>query len=100
MTTEATENDRAYPDDDREPRLHGEMLHPIWVDNSAMTWGGSSADGVERKRPELIGSGQPQLVTLVRFTPGSRFAEHTPGGCHCYVKQGPPGRSVQGADPD
>lgn len=85
MTSEPTDNDLAYPDDDREPQLHGEMSHPIWVDTNTMPWGGSPAEGVERKRLELIGSGQPQLTTLVRFAPGSRFPQHTHDGGEEYL---------------
>ena len=70
----------AYPDDDRSPQVHGEMGHPLWVDTARMDWSGSPAEGVERKRLELIGDERPQLTTLVRFAPGSRFPVHTHDG--------------------
>jgi hypothetical protein len=56
------------------------MCHPTWVDTEAMPWSGSPAEGVERKRLELIGSGEPQLTTLVRFAAGSSFPQHAHDG--------------------
>ena len=85
MSTGLKNNELAYPGDDREPQLHGEMTHPIWVDTNAMPWSGSPAEGVERKRLELIGADQPQLTTLVRFAAGSRFPEHTHDGGEEYL---------------
>ncbi|MCU7811953.1 MAG: cupin domain-containing protein, partial [Candidatus Thiodiazotropha sp. (ex Notomyrtea botanica)] len=56
------------------------MTLVVQVDTTSMEWAASPAQGVERKRLELIGDTQPQLTTLVRFQPGSYFSEHTHDG--------------------
>lgn len=74
------ENGPGYQDDDREVDLHADMTLVVHVDTTSMAWAASPAQGVERKRLELIGDAEPQLTTLVRFQPGSCFSEHTHDG--------------------
>ncbi|MCU7845641.1 MAG: cupin domain-containing protein [Candidatus Thiodiazotropha sp. (ex Monitilora ramsayi)] len=75
----------AFKEDDREDEIHVDMSRVSVVDTRSMTWSGSPAEGVERKRLELIGIEAPQLTTLVRFKPGSHFAEHTHDGGEEFI---------------
>lgn len=70
----------AYPEDDREEPVNVHFGRFVRVDTERMPWRGSPADGVLRKRLELIGVGTPRLTTLVRFAPGSEFPEHVHDG--------------------
>jgi hypothetical protein len=49
--------------------------------------GASPQPGVERKRFDLVGSVRPRLTTLVRFAPGSHFAEHGHDGGEVAARQ-------------
>lgn len=80
MTQTSATLQPAYADDDSEAELHAQMRRSVWVDTERMSWSGSPAEGVQRKRLELIGGERPQLTTLVRFAPGSRFPAHTHDG--------------------
>ena len=47
------------------------------ADTTAMDWQPSPAEGVFRKRLELLGPAESGRVTsIVRFAPGSRFPAH------------------------
>lgn len=66
--------------DDDDPEINADLQLPAATDTRILPWVGSPAVGVERKRLELIGNDNPQLTTLVRFAPESRFDEHTHDG--------------------
>lgn len=66
----------AYRDDDREDPVNPDFTRPVRVRSADLAWQATPEPGVVRKRLELVGEGKPRLTTLVRFAPGSRFAEH------------------------
>jgi anti-sigma factor ChrR (cupin superfamily) len=70
----------AYPSDDREQAVNPDFGRFVRVETERMPWGGSPAEGVLRKRLELIGTDAPRLTTLVRFAPGSAFPAHVHDG--------------------
>ena len=80
MNIEAFQQGLAFKDDDQEAPLNEGMGEFAFMDCAKLIWSLSPAKGVERKRLELIGEVQPELTTLVRFQPGSRFDAHTHDG--------------------
>ncbi|MCG6863541.1 MAG: cupin domain-containing protein [Chromatiaceae bacterium] len=69
-----------YRDDDREAEVNADFTRAVRVLSANLPWQATPENGVERKRLELIGTDAPRLTTLVRFAPGSRFAEHNHDG--------------------
>lgn len=57
--------------------LHGDRLKSVVVDTNALEWQQSPAEGVWRKRLELVGDTEKGMVTsIVRFDPGAGFPMH------------------------
>ncbi|MCU7931825.1 MAG: cupin domain-containing protein [Candidatus Thiodiazotropha sp. (ex Codakia rugifera)] len=80
MQVTKSDNQLAFKDDDREDEINSDLAIPVQSDTSLLSWEASPALGVQRKRLELIGRNLPQLTTLVRFAPGSKFTAHTHDG--------------------
>ncbi|MEE4217553.1 MAG: cupin domain-containing protein [Xanthomonadales bacterium] len=61
----------------------------VVIETAAMNWGKSPAAGVWRKKLEREGGESGQVSSVVRYEPGSRFAEHRhPLGEEIYVLEG------------
>ncbi len=75
----------AYQGDDADVQLNADFARPARAALAAMPWEASPQPGVERKRLELVGASLPRLTTLVRFAPGSHFAEHGHDGGEEFI---------------
>lgn len=71
---------QAFVDDDQEDEINADFSIPVAVNTKTLSWQASPVKGVLRKRLELAGKGNPRLTTLVQFTPGSSFDEHSHDG--------------------
>ena len=57
--------------------LNGNLDEFVVVDTNEISWTGSPATGVWRKRLHLVGSAEAgQVTSLVRYDPAASFPEH------------------------
>jgi anti-sigma factor ChrR (cupin superfamily) len=60
--------------------LHGDWRQAVAVNSTALPWMASPAAGVERRLLERLGGEVARATSVVRYAPGSRFAQHSHGG--------------------
>lgn len=69
--------------------LNHDFSHPTLVHAAALPWVPSPAPGVERRMLFRIGEEKARATSIVRYAPGSRFAQHGhPGGEEFLVLEG------------
>ncbi len=59
--------------------LNADMSRRVVIDTEEMPWVDSPLPGVERRMLERDGDEVARATSIVRYAPGSRFAEHTHG---------------------
>ncbi|NDD68412.1 MAG: cupin, partial [Synechococcaceae bacterium WB9_4xC_028] len=59
--------------------LHGDWRQAVAVNSTALPWMASPAAGVERRLLERLGGEVARATSVVRYAPGSRFAQHSHG---------------------
>jgi anti-sigma factor ChrR (cupin superfamily) len=60
--------------------LHGDWRQPVAFQSAELPWVVSPSPGVERRLLERIGDEVARATSVVRYAPGSRFAQHGHGG--------------------
>ncbi|MEB3158207.1 MAG: cupin domain-containing protein, partial [Synechococcus sp.] len=60
--------------------LHGDWRKAVAVNSAALPWAASPAPGVERRLLERLGGEVARATSVVRYAPGSQFAQHSHGG--------------------
>jgi len=70
----------AFDNDDQEAALNSDFTQVVTVNTEQMDWEDSPMPNVWRKRLELISTSNPQLTTVVKFTPDSYFKAHQHDG--------------------
>ena len=61
-------------------RINAEFDRRVVIDTDAQPWIASPQPGVERRPLDRIGGEVARATSLVRYAPGSSFAEHVHGG--------------------
>lgn len=60
--------------------INHDLTKPVLVDAYQQDWAQSPAPGVDRKMLFRIGEEKARATSIVRYAPGSRFAEHVHTG--------------------
>ena len=66
-------------------RINANFGEPVAVHTAAMDWVASPMPGVERRMLDRIGEEVARATSIVRYAPGSAFAEHTHGGGEEFI---------------
>lgn len=66
-------------------RINANFSEPIAVHTNAVEWMASPMPGVERRMLDRVGEEVARATSIVRYAPGSHFAQHTHGGGEEFI---------------
>jgi len=66
-------------------RINANFSEPVAVRVNALEWVASPMPGVDRRMLDRVGAEVARATSIVRYAPGSHFAEHTHGGGEEYI---------------
>jgi len=66
-------------------RINANFSEPVAVRVKALEWVASPMPGVERRMLDRVGAEVARATSIVRYAPGSHFAEHTHGGGEEFI---------------